>query len=313
MAKATFKTETNDDSIPRPLNCFLLYRIQKQKEIVAKCPGANHRDISKIIAKWWKEATEEDKKPFREQARIAKQEHYKRYPDYKYAPKKKVVRKRAYIRKNKHENFTSRSEENNKFMEMIYNQPDFIDHTTKNRVEEQTLIKNEHTSPFSCGFTSLSSSYANMTLAKEECIGSFPFGFTTPSIPETYASVESPKFYDPSLELSINYLGAYYSASPSLSDTTYSENSFIMSPYAYPTEAEYPIPALDMSASPIDLGSPYSAATLSEYFNVTTCTEIFDENTSLDAYPMFSLDDLSMNQPIQYIDPMLLCNKTNLM
>lgn len=236
-----------------------------------------------------------------------------RYPDYKYAPKKKMIRKRAYIRKNKHENFTSRSEENNKFMEMIYNQPDFIDHATTNQVEEQALIKNKYASPLSCGSTNPSSSYATMTLAKGECIGSFPFGFTTPSTPETYAFSESPQFYDPSLDLSINYLGAYCSASPSLSDTTHSENSFTMSPYAYSTETKYLIPALDMSASSIDLGSPYSAATLSEYFNVTTCTEIFDENTSLDAYPMFSLNDLSMNQPIQYIDPMLLCNKTNLM
>lgn len=64
-------------TIPRPLNCFLMYRLEKQKEIVAKCAGANHRDISKIIAKWWQEATEEEKKPFRERARIAKQEHRK--------------------------------------------------------------------------------------------------------------------------------------------------------------------------------------------------------------------------------------------
>ncbi|KAI8967700.1 high mobility group box domain-containing protein, partial [Mycotypha africana] len=74
-------------AIPRPLNCFLFYRLDKQKEIVEKCPGANHRDISKIIAKWWKEATDEEKKPYVEKARRAKQEHRKLYPDYKYTPK----------------------------------------------------------------------------------------------------------------------------------------------------------------------------------------------------------------------------------
>ena len=81
MAKKTnTTTETIDQStIPRPLNCFLMYRLEKQKEIVAKCSAANHRDLSKIIAKWWQEATEDEKAPYREKARIAKIEHRKLY------------------------------------------------------------------------------------------------------------------------------------------------------------------------------------------------------------------------------------------
>ncbi|KAI8997009.1 hypothetical protein BDB01DRAFT_862821 [Pilobolus umbonatus] len=114
MAKSSVKS-----TIPRPLNCFLLYRLEKQKEIVAKCAGANHRDISKIIAKWWKEASDEEKKPFREQAKIAKLEHSKLYPDYKYMPKKKKNPKRVYVRKNKN-GFTSREEENNRVMSLLY-------------------------------------------------------------------------------------------------------------------------------------------------------------------------------------------------
>ncbi|KAI8884209.1 high mobility group box, partial [Backusella circina FSU 941] len=74
---------------PRPLNCFLLYRIDKQRDILAKCEGANHRDISKIIAKWWKEATDEEKAPYVKKAQEEKRKHAKLYPDYKYSPKKK--------------------------------------------------------------------------------------------------------------------------------------------------------------------------------------------------------------------------------
>lgn len=59
------------------MNCFLAFRLEKQSEIVARCPGANHRDISKIIAKWWKETPEEEKQPYRERARLAKIEHAK--------------------------------------------------------------------------------------------------------------------------------------------------------------------------------------------------------------------------------------------
>ncbi|KAI9303369.1 SRY-box containing transcription factor 7, partial [Cunninghamella echinulata] len=75
--------------IPRPMNCFLLYRHDKQKEILTQCPGANHRDISKIIAKWWKEATIQEKAPYVERARKAKVEHSRLYPNYKYMPQKK--------------------------------------------------------------------------------------------------------------------------------------------------------------------------------------------------------------------------------
>ncbi|KAI7908114.1 uncharacterized protein BX663DRAFT_539461 [Cokeromyces recurvatus] len=125
----------NQSNIPRPLNCFLLYRLEKQKEIVAKCFGANHRDISKIIAKWWKEASDEEKKYYREKSRIAKLEHSKIYPNYKYAPKKKTTPKRVYIRKSKKNQFTSRIEENNKLMEMIYKNPSALETIT----EETTL------------------------------------------------------------------------------------------------------------------------------------------------------------------------------
>lgn len=145
MAKSN--NTTDQSTIPRPLNCFLMYRLEKQKEIVAKCAGANHRDISKIIAKWWQEASEEEKRPFRERARIAKMEHRQLYPDYKYTPKKKTTPKRVYIRKNKKEQFTSRAKENNKFMELIYDDcsaldfaTDKFDNTVKKRVTDSGKV-----------------------------------------------------------------------------------------------------------------------------------------------------------------------------
>ncbi|KAI8875437.1 mating type protein MAT1-1, partial [Backusella circina FSU 941] len=74
---------------PRPMNCFLLFRNDKQKEIVAKCKGANHRDISKVISKWWRESDEELKTYYRIRAIIEKEKHQQMYPNYKYSPKKK--------------------------------------------------------------------------------------------------------------------------------------------------------------------------------------------------------------------------------
>lgn len=63
--------------VPRPLNCFMTYRLEKQQEILQRCPGTNHRDISKITAKWWKEMTAAEKEPYRLSAHSAKLEHEK--------------------------------------------------------------------------------------------------------------------------------------------------------------------------------------------------------------------------------------------
>ncbi|KAL9555837.1 hypothetical protein MBANPS3_002174 [Mucor bainieri] len=127
--------QQQQSQVPRPLNCFLMYRLEKQKEIVAKCPTANHRDISKIIAKWWQDASDEEKEPFREKARLAKEQHNALYPDYKYAPKKKVTPKRVYIRRNKKQQFTSRATENNKLMEMIYEDPSALKHFSPSNIK----------------------------------------------------------------------------------------------------------------------------------------------------------------------------------
>ncbi|ORZ03522.1 hypothetical protein BCR43DRAFT_501375 [Syncephalastrum racemosum] len=79
--------------IPRPLNCFLTYRLAKQKLITELCPGANHRDISKVVAKWWHEEPNFIKDEYRELARIEKASHARKYPNYKYSPKKKKAAK----------------------------------------------------------------------------------------------------------------------------------------------------------------------------------------------------------------------------
>ncbi|ORY92076.1 high mobility group box domain-containing protein [Syncephalastrum racemosum] len=71
------------------MNCFMTYRLEKQKEIAQKCPGANHRDISKIIANWWRKEPEDIKKQYRDIAEVNKLEHSQKYPNYKYAPKKR--------------------------------------------------------------------------------------------------------------------------------------------------------------------------------------------------------------------------------
>ncbi|KAI7872937.1 hypothetical protein BDF14DRAFT_1750518 [Spinellus fusiger] len=136
--------------IPRPTNCFLAFRLEKQGEILARCPGANHRDLSKIIAKWWRETSEQEKEPFREKARLAKIEHAKLHPGYKYAPNKRPGHKpRKYIRRVK-DTFTSRSAENNQMMQMFYANPKALEDKTSQKdirlsVDKKTKVKSEKT------------------------------------------------------------------------------------------------------------------------------------------------------------------------
>ncbi|CDS05203.1 hypothetical protein LRAMOSA07732 [Lichtheimia ramosa] len=75
----TTDTAKNNDEIQRPMNSFMVFRSEKRDEIASRCPGASYCDISKVIAKWWKELPEEEKEPYRERARIAKIEHANMY------------------------------------------------------------------------------------------------------------------------------------------------------------------------------------------------------------------------------------------
>ncbi|KAL9538890.1 hypothetical protein MBANPS3_010605 [Mucor bainieri] len=111
LSESATKAPAQEERIPRPLNSFMIFRLEKQKDIVDKCPGANHRDISKIISKWWKELGKLEKQWYIAEAEKRKLEHKAMYPNYKYSPKKKIGKPRAYRKRNKNE-ITARVFEN---------------------------------------------------------------------------------------------------------------------------------------------------------------------------------------------------------
>jgi hypothetical protein len=73
MGKNTRKNSV--DKVPRPKNCFILFRLDMQSKVSETCPGANHRDISRIIAKWWREASATVHKYYQELAKQEKIQH----------------------------------------------------------------------------------------------------------------------------------------------------------------------------------------------------------------------------------------------
>ncbi|CAG8439210.1 7430_t:CDS:1 [Ambispora leptoticha] len=79
---------------PRPPNAFILYRRAKQPGIVAKNQGITNNEVSKEIGRMWHEEPIEVRLKFQKMAEAAKQEHMKKYPEYRYRPRRPQDRKR---------------------------------------------------------------------------------------------------------------------------------------------------------------------------------------------------------------------------
>ena len=58
------------ERIPRPPNCFILFRTEMRK----LCNDSAERSRSSFTSKLWNEMSEDEKKPWREKARIKKEE-----------------------------------------------------------------------------------------------------------------------------------------------------------------------------------------------------------------------------------------------
>ncbi|CAG8458425.1 1641_t:CDS:2 [Diversispora eburnea] len=79
---------------PRPPNAFILYRRLKQPSIVASHQGITNNEVSKEIGKMWHEESMEERNKFQKMAEAAKEEHMRKYPEYRYRPRRPQERKR---------------------------------------------------------------------------------------------------------------------------------------------------------------------------------------------------------------------------
>jgi len=96
------KRSRNPSKIPRPQNCFIIYRREKHQLISAKNPGIANNDISKIIAKMWREEPPEVKEIYHNRAKEEAKRHMLANPGYKYTPRaSKNRRKRKMNEENK--------------------------------------------------------------------------------------------------------------------------------------------------------------------------------------------------------------------
>ncbi|PIL34037.1 hypothetical protein GSI_03746 [Ganoderma sinense ZZ0214-1] len=104
MPKAPSFRDPDDDSkpdrnrIPRPPNAWILYRGDRLGEWKAarspNDPPVKQADISRLIGKRWREEDDAIKLQYEKRAAIAKADHKKRYPDYKYNPVSREVKEK---------------------------------------------------------------------------------------------------------------------------------------------------------------------------------------------------------------------------
>lgn len=71
------------------MNAFMVWSQMERREIIKFAPDMHNAEISKQLGRRWKLLTEEQRKPYRDEAERLKHLHMREYPNYKYRPRKK--------------------------------------------------------------------------------------------------------------------------------------------------------------------------------------------------------------------------------
>ncbi|KAF9735304.1 hypothetical protein PMIN02_002128 [Paraphaeosphaeria minitans] len=84
---------------PRPMNCWMLFRDTRHKQLKDQFPHLTVQHISTLCSEDWKKLSAAGKEEWRARAKDAKDEHQRMYPDYKYTPRKPGLKKKRQSRK----------------------------------------------------------------------------------------------------------------------------------------------------------------------------------------------------------------------
>ena len=90
-SKKSSNARSTKPKIKRPMNAFMVWSSHERKRLAEKEPSLHNTQLSVRLGQIWKEMSEQEKAPFRQEALKLKQKLMEEHPDYKYRPRRRKL------------------------------------------------------------------------------------------------------------------------------------------------------------------------------------------------------------------------------